>query len=742
MNLLIQKMLSRMGSPLLIASFILGLLGVNASTVFGQAAPSLNVSSARTCGSPISVTATCTAGNTPTFIASGGSASGNVYTYTAQGSYTITATCSNGSGTSSAATPVSVRIFAPTSPPTLTPTSATVTQGGAPVTITPSGCPGGYISYFGTMGVNREGNIIVPTGTAGVITISAICTINDCQSVPTVANITVTPSSTSIPQPTVVSPIPSQTGTVGNTFTFLIPPSAFSDPNNDPLTLTASGLPSGLSFNGLFITGPLNTAGVFPITITASNNRGGSASTTFQLTVSPATPPTSTTGGPLQLLTPTYDACSRVIVFNTTGGNGTPITFTAIGVQRANDQSPTGIVEANVVADNKTLIIEASQSGVTVAVNFTPPACTNPPTSTTSIGGPLVQTQPTYDPCTRVITFNTTGGDGTPITYQAIGVQRANAQSNTGLVELGIVLDNKTLNISATQSGTTSTISFTPPQCTSPPTSTTTTGSPIQMLPPTYNPCTRVIIFNTTGGNGSAITYQAIGVQRSTPQSTSGVVEAGIVQDNKTLSLVAFQNGQSSTISFTPPQCTTTPPPTSTTATGGPIQMLPPTYDPCTRAITLNTTGGDGTVITYQAIGVQRASAQSNTGFVEPGIVQDSKTLNLVATQSGQTSSISFTPPMCPSAREAIGTEGGPKVTVLGNPANGSEITIEVVTVEKQVLQVRLIDPQGQAVHNQTVQSPNAVERVVIPVRSSQKGIFMIQAISGGKASVTKVLHQ
>jgi len=268
-------------------------------------------------------------------------------------------------------------------------------------------------------------------------------------------------------------------------------------------------------------------------------------------------------------------------------------------------------------------------------------------------------------------------------------------------------------------------------------------GGSIQLLPPTYNPCTRVIIFNTTGGNGSTISYQAIGVQRTSPQSNSGVVELGIVLDNKTLNISATQSGTTSTISFTPPQCTTQPP-SSTTAVGGPIQMLPPTYNPCTRAITFNTTGGNGTVITYQATGVQRANAQSNTGFVEPGVIQDNKTLNLIAMQSGQMSTISFTPPQCQNAasREAQANETGPQVTVLGNPANGTEITIEVVTVEKQALQVRMIDPQGQQVHNQTIASPYAVERVVIPVRSSQKGIFMIQAISGGKASVVKVLHQ
>lgn len=579
---------------------------------------------------------------------------GNVYTFTAPGTYTLTATCSGSAGVSNQASPVTVTINNPT--PTLTPSSATATQGGSPVIITPSGCTGGYISYFGTNGVNRDGTITVPTGTTGVITISAICTLNNCRSDAAVANVTVRPSSTPIPTPTVVNPIPSQTGTVGTTFTYLIPTNTFSDPNNDPLTLTASGFPAGFFFNGLILTGPLTTTGASTITVTAANNRGGSVSTSFQLNALPGAP-TSTTGGPLQLLPPTYNPCTRVIVFNTTGGDGTPITYTAIGVQRANNQSNTGVVEAPVVADNKTLTIQATQSGITTSIAFTPPVCTTtpPPTSTTAVGGSLQLLPPTYDPCSRAITFNTTGGDGTQIIYSAIGVQRSSPQSNTGFVELGVAQDGKTLVINATQSGTTVAISFAVPPCS-----------------------------------------------------------------------------------------TTTPPPTSTTAVGGALQILPPTYDPCSRVIVANTTGGDGTPITYTMIGVQRANNQSNTGVVELGVVLDNKTLTISATQSGQTVSINFTPPRCPSSRsiDGLSRERALSIAVMGNPVNEPEVTVEIMGAENQLLQIRLIDPKGQSVYEHKVVTAGGIERVTLPFRSTQKGIFIIQAVSGTRAAATKVLHQ
>lgn len=637
----------------LFLSLLLSMVSVLGMRAYAQTPPSLTANSLNTCGSPIAVTANCQPSTTAIFAATGGTAMGNVYTFTAVGNYTLSATCQAAGGANSAPAPtLNLRINTPTAPPTLTPSSATVVQGGAPVIITTSGCTGGYISYFGTNGVNRDGSITVPTGTTGVITISAICTLNNCRSDAAVANITVRPSSAPVPTPTVTNPIPSQTGTVGTTFTYLIPLNTFSDPNNDPLTLTATGLPAGFFFNGLILTGPLTTEGTSTVTVTASNNRGGSVSTNFQLVAVPGAP-TSTTGGPLRLLTPTYDPCTRIIVFNTTGGNGTPITYTAIGVRRDNNQSNTGVVESEVIADNKVLNIQATQSGITTSISFTPPVCSTPPTSTTTIGGPL------------------------------------------------------------------------------------------QLLPPTYDACTRAIIFNTTGGNGSPITYTAIGVQRSSPQSNVGVVELGVALDGKTLFINATQNGVTVAISFPLPLCGTTPPPTSTTTVGTAFQMLPPTYDPCTRVIVVNTTGGNGTPITYSMVGVQRTSPQSNSGVVELGVVLDNKTLTLVATQSGQSVSMQFSPPRCSSARLQEGMGRTPlSITVFGNPTNGQDITIDVTGAQYEMVQVRLVDPNGQSIHEQKLLPTTAVERVVIPVRSSLKGVFIIQAVSGRRSAATKVIHQ
>ncbi|MCW8092848.1 putative Ig domain-containing protein [Alteromonas sp. ASW11-130] len=61
----------------------------------------------------------------------------------------------------------------------------------------------------------------------------------------------------------------------------------FSDPEGRPLTVSVTGLPAGVSFNSssLLITGTPITPGNYPVTLTATDTSGESASTGFTLTV-------------------------------------------------------------------------------------------------------------------------------------------------------------------------------------------------------------------------------------------------------------------------------------------------------------------------------------------------------------------------------------------------------------------------------------------------------------------------
>lgn len=119
--------------------------------------------------------------------------------------------------------------------------------------------------------------------------------------------------------------------------------------------------------------------------------------------------------------------------------------YSAPGITRSGESSNNDVVESGVRLDPKPLIITATQGGVSTAYTFDLPGFCS------SSGSNLALTQPTYNCSTGVITFNTTGGDGPPITYSVPGVTQTTEASNTGTVKAGVRLDYRMVMITATQ---------------------------------------------------------------------------------------------------------------------------------------------------------------------------------------------------------------------------------------------------------------------------------------------------
>ncbi|WP_157594083.1 Ig-like domain-containing protein, partial [Rubripirellula obstinata] len=87
--------------------------------------------------------------------------------------------------------------------------------------------------------------------------------------------------------PTLDNAIVAADATEGTAYSLVVPTNTFSDVEDATLTLTASGLPSWLSFDGSEFSGtPLNgDDGTTTITVTATDSEGASVDTTFDLTV-------------------------------------------------------------------------------------------------------------------------------------------------------------------------------------------------------------------------------------------------------------------------------------------------------------------------------------------------------------------------------------------------------------------------------------------------------------------------
>ncbi|WP_461049542.1 T9SS type A sorting domain-containing protein [Spirosoma arcticum] len=260
----------------------------------------------------------------------------------------------------------------------------------------------------------------------------------------------------------------------------------------------------------------------------------------------------------LALTQPTYNCQTGAITFNTTGGDGSTITYSAPGISRSSATSNSGTVEPGLRGDPKVIPITATQNGITVTYSFdlkafcsgTPPPIDPPTPPTPPTGGTLALTQPTYNCQTGAITFNTTGGDGSTITYNAPGIMRSSATSNSGTVEPGLRGDPKPILITATQSGQTVSYTFdfgafctgTPPPVNPP---TPPTGAALTLLAPTYDCVSGAFTFRTSGGNGSSIEYRAVpGITDWTSNPNQFVdKDSRTANDVKPFTLMARQNG-------------------------------------------------------------------------------------------------------------------------------------------------------------------------------------------------------
>lgn len=75
------------------------------------------------------------------------------------------------------------------------------------------------------------------------------------------------------------------------------------------------------------------------------------------------------------------------------------------------------------------------------------------------------------------------------------------------------------------------------------------------------------------------------------------------------------------------------------------------------------------------------------------------------------------------------------------NPVHKQDVTVEIEGASAQVLQVRLVEPKGTTIYEQSVPSAGVLERHLVPIRSPLRGLFLVQASSLRRAGAVKVLR-
>ncbi|MBD2699530.1 hypothetical protein IC229_02705 [Spirosoma sp. BT702] len=146
-------------------------------------------------------------------------------------------------------------------------------------------------------------------GVTGVSTVTVTATDPQGLSVSTSFRLTVVePNATNTP-PTLAHPIPAQVGIQGQPFTLNVA-NTFSDAQTpNALLLTANGLPAGLNLVGTLISGTPSVTGTSTVSLTALDPGGLSATTSFVLTIQPAS---VTASGPFAITGVSPITCTQV----------------------------------------------------------------------------------------------------------------------------------------------------------------------------------------------------------------------------------------------------------------------------------------------------------------------------------------------------------------------------------------------------------------------------------------------
>jgi major membrane immunogen (membrane-anchored lipoprotein) len=226
------------------------------------------------------------------------------------------------------------------------------------------------------------------------------------------------------------SPVVSQTiqdrsAVLGQDYSFRIPDETFKDPDGRIVSINASDLPAGLSYNSdtYTISGKPANEGVSTITLKATDDKGTSVSTSFKLTVTKQDevnkPPVVSKTIPSQTATvgQNFSYIIATETFSDPDGQITGLEVSGLTNGLNYDADSRTIKGSPVTAGTITVKVKASDNkGASVTTEFR--------LTINSASSPeqLSILEPAVDCNTGEIKFRTSGGDGTKIEFKAVGI--------------------------------------------------------------------------------------------------------------------------------------------------------------------------------------------------------------------------------------------------------------------------------------------------------------------------------
>ena len=381
-----------------------------------------------------------------------------------------------------------------------------------------------------------------------------------------------------------------------------------------------------------------------------------------------------------------------------------------------------------------------------------------------ALSEPLALVLPGYNCATGQITFKTTGGDGSPIEYQGIGIVSWN-RNPMQYIDAPVRADpnSTTVYLQARQSGVEVRYTFnfrdycrTPGEIANPPgpNQPGPTGSqPLALIAPLYDCATGQITIRTVNGNGGPITYSAPGVRRNAPTDATGVVEAGLRGDPKPIVLTATQSGITVSYifdfgAFCAGGGSPAIPPV--TPSIGVFALTEPIYSCATGIFTfrsINATPGK-VVEYYSAPGITDWSTNPTHPFNQDlRTAGDVKPFTLRARYVGEPGSevtmVWVRPAPCSSGSRLAASESGSglQVTVLGNPTRDEQVEVDVVGAVGKMLHLRVSDDRGAFISEQTIETSGTTQRQRVSVGRAP-GTYLLQIGTDTERKTLKIVRQ
>ncbi|MFD2569028.1 putative Ig domain-containing protein [Spirosoma soli] len=450
---------------------------------------------------------------------------------------------------------------------------------------------------------------------------------------------------------------------------------------------------------------------------------------------------------PLEMLDPTYDCATGKLIFRTSGGDGSAVEYFAVGVTNWSTNANYTIAPW-LRQEGQTLELKARQNGVEVSRSFklsSCPAGNTAPYADLPIANQVANENQPFLFETPITTFADQEDNRSTLRFSLTGLPQGMTYAESSRIISGTPTQSGsfTLTLSATDpaglvGNTTFLLTVNPANV----------GGQLAMLAPVYDCAIGKLTFRTSGGNGSAVEYFAVGLTNWTTNPTH-TVDPWLRQEGQTLELKARQNGVEVGLNFTLTNCpagntgpyVTATIPDQTAGLNQSYSFVLPVY-------TFADQEDSRASLTFAVGGLPQGLEFNPATRLIFGTPTQTGTFPVVVTATdpgGLSASTTFQITVNSGGRQGIRTAEEPsglwKATVYPNPVH-DEVTVGIDGAQGQTVQLLLTDLNGKSVVTRSVEVLTNRHQERLPISQRATGLYLLKVSTARQMQTLKVIKQ